>query len=139
MTSYEIGFIIAPDAPETEVNRISEQIQSLLQKEKAEEIKVNPWGLKPLAYPIKKFKEGYYVFFECKTTGTTINNVEKRLRQFEKVIRFITLKLDERLRKANRLTRKWTRIEKLKRRIENESETASGEEAVTMKEAGDEN
>jgi len=138
MTSYEIGFIVAPDASEDEVKRISEQIQSLLQKENAQEVHLDLWGLKPLAYPIKKFREGYYVFFDCKALPATIINVEKRLRQFEKVVRFITLKLDERMRKANRLTRKWARAEKMRKR-EIESDAVGGELEAIAKEVEDEN
>ena len=113
---YEIGFIISPDATEDEVKRIVESIVEIIKKADGIIENVDEWGRRKLAYPIGKHNDGIYVFINTEAVGSTFLEVERKLKITEKVMRFIVLRLDERLKKANRLNKKWKRAEKLYRK-----------------------
>ena len=113
---YEIGFIISPDATEDEVKRIVDSIVEIIKKADGIIENVDEWGRRKLAYPIGKHNDGIYVFINTEAVGSTFLEVERKLKITEKVMRFIVLRLDERLKKANRLNKKWKRAEKLYRK-----------------------
>jgi small subunit ribosomal protein S6 len=115
---YEIGFIITPDANEEEVKKIVESISGTIKKAKGVIQNIDEWGRKKMAYPIKKNLEGYYVFIQTEVDGAVISDLERRLKQMEKVLRFITLRLDDKLKKANKLTKRWRKIEQFRRKTQ---------------------
>jgi small subunit ribosomal protein S6 len=119
---YEIGFIITPDANEEEVKKIVESISSTIKKAQGVIESVDEWGRKKMAYPIKKNLEGYYVFIQTEVDGAVIADLERRLKQIEKVLRFITLRLDDKLKKANKLTKRWKKIENFRRKTQDSHE-----------------
>ncbi len=131
VSRYEIGFILSPEANEEDSKKVLETVTQIIKKAKGTVEKVDDWGRKPLAYPINKFKEGAYVFLTTDTDGATVLAVEKRLRQMEKVMRFLSLRLDERLKKSNKLTKRWTKIDALRRRNQEARGEREGEAPAT--------
>jgi small subunit ribosomal protein S6 len=138
MTSrYEIGFIITPEVNEEEVKKIIESITGTITKAQGVIENLDEWGRKKLAFPIHKNLEGYYVFILTEVDGAVIATLERRLKQMEKVLRFITLRLDDKLKKSNKLTKKWTKIDKLRKKTmdsrpeEKESEEFNDNEEET--------
>jgi small subunit ribosomal protein S6 len=121
---YEIGFIITPEVNEEEVKKIIESITGTITKAKGVIENLDEWGRKKLAFPIQKNLEGYYVFIQTEVDGSVIATLERRLKQMEKVLRFITLRLDDKLKKSNKLTKRWAKIDKLRKK----TMAASGEE-----------
>jgi small subunit ribosomal protein S6 len=119
---YEIGFIITPEVNEEEVKKIIESITSAIKKAKGVIENLDEWGRKKMAFPVKKNLEGYYVFIQTEVDGSVIANLERRLKQMEKVLRFITLRLDDKLKKSNKLTKKWAKIDKLRRKTSDSRE-----------------
>ncbi|MEI6614087.1 MAG: 30S ribosomal protein S6 [Chrysiogenales bacterium] len=119
---YEIGFIITPDANEEEVKKIVESISGTIKKAKGVIQNIDEWGRKKMAYPIKKNLEGYFVFIQAEVDGAVIADLERRLKQMEKVLRFITLRLDDKLKKANKLTKRWRKIEQFRRKTQDSHE-----------------
>jgi small subunit ribosomal protein S6 len=117
-SKYEIGFIITPDANEEEVKKIVESICGTIKKAKGVIGNIDEWGRKKMAYPIKKNLEGYYVFIQTEVDGAVIADLERRLKQMEKVLRFITLRLDDKLKKANKLTKRWQKIEQFRKKTQ---------------------
>jgi small subunit ribosomal protein S6 len=115
---YEIGFIVTPDANEEEVKKIVESITNTIKKAKGVIANIDEWGRKKMAYPIKKNLEGYYVFIQTEVDGGVIADLERRLKQMEKVLRFITLRLDDKLKKANKLTKRWQKIEQFRKKTQ---------------------
>jgi small subunit ribosomal protein S6 len=109
---YEIGFIINPEATEEDVKKVVDNVSQIITKDKGVVENVDEWGRKKMAYPINKHWEGIYVFINSEGEGATYAKVERRLKLSEQVMRFIILRLDDRLRKANRLTKKWQRQER---------------------------
>jgi small subunit ribosomal protein S6 len=107
MRTYEELFIIKPDATEEEIDGIVEQVRSLIETGGAVE-KVEKWGLRKLAYRVKKQTDGYYVLYQFSSSPEAVKEIERRLRVSDLILKFITVRIDEKLK----------RIEKRKKRRE---------------------
>ncbi|MEJ2752368.1 MAG: 30S ribosomal protein S6 [Candidatus Promineifilaceae bacterium] len=94
MREYEVTIIIQPQLEESERNNLIEQISDLLVPEAADEAKpkANEWGLRRMAYPIRNFKEGYYVLYEGSLDPTRITDIERRLQYTEDVLRYLVVR-----------------------------------------------
>jgi small subunit ribosomal protein S6 len=97
---YEILFIADPTLGEPELEALVEQVQGYIEKEGGRIERVEKWGKKRLAYLVKKHREGYYVLFVVGGGGAMLREVERRLRVTVGVIKFISVRVDEDLRKA---------------------------------------
>ncbi|MCU0276362.1 MAG: 30S ribosomal protein S6 [Acidobacteria bacterium] len=129
MTSrYEIGFIVTPEVNEEEVKKITESITSTITKAQGVIENLDEWGRKKLAFPIHKNLEGYYVFVQAEVDGSVIATLERRLKQMEKVLRFITLRLDDKLKKSNKLTKRWAKIDRLRKKTMDSREEKESED-----------
>jgi small subunit ribosomal protein S6 len=100
--TYEILFIADPDLPETEVDTLTTQVQGFVEKEGARVTKVEKWGKKRLAYVVGRHREGYYVLLVVEGAGSVVKEVERRIHVLDGIIRFLTVRVDEELRKAER-------------------------------------
>ena len=97
---YEILFIADPNLGEPEVDALTEHIQGFAEKEGGRIQKVEKWGKKHLAYNIRKHQEGYYVLIVVEGKPSLVKEVERRIRVTDGVVKFITVRVDEELRKA---------------------------------------
>ena len=97
---YEILFIADSNLGEPEVDALADLVQGYAQKEGGRVQKVEKWGKKRLAYNIRKHEEGYYVLLVIEGPGALIKEVERRIRVTDGVVKFITVRVDEDLRKA---------------------------------------
>ncbi len=113
---YDIGFIINPEVAEEDVKRIIDSIVEIVQKADGVIENIDEWGRRKLAYPIQRHNEGIYVFINVEVVGSVFIDIERRLKLNEKVMRFVILRLDDKLKKANRLNKKWKRMEKMSKR-----------------------
>jgi len=123
---YEIGFIINPEVTEDVVKKIIDSVVEVIKKGDGTIENIDEWGRRKFAYPIGRFHEGIYVFINTDAPGAMYAALERRLKLTENIIRFIVLRLDDKLKKANRLIKKWQRGEKLARK----AQEAGREEAV---------
>ena len=112
---YEILFIADPNLGEPEVDALTEHIQGYAEKEGARIQKVEKWGKKRLAYNIRKHQEGYYVLIVVEGKPALVKEVERRIRVTDGVVKFITVRVDEELRKAD-ARRARRAVEEAKRR-----------------------
>lgn len=113
--TYEILFIADPNLGEPEVDALTTLVQGYAEKEGGRISKVEKWGKKRLAYIVHKHREGSYVLLTVEGGPTLVKEVERRIRVTDGVIKFITVRVDEELRKAER--RKARRaVEEAKRR-----------------------
>jgi len=104
---YEILFIADPNLGEPEVDALTTLIQGYLEKEGARVQKVEKWGKKRLAYVIGKHREGSYVLLVAEGKAALVSEVERRIRVTDGVIKFMTVRVDDELRKAeNRKARR---------------------------------
>jgi small subunit ribosomal protein S6 len=97
---YEILFIADPNLGEPEVDTLTSHIQGYVEKENGKVQKVEKWGKKRLAYPIKKHREGSYVLLTVEGGPALVHEVERRIRVTDGIVKFITVRVDEELRKA---------------------------------------
>ena len=99
---YEILFIADPNLGEPEVDALTALLQGYIEKEGGKVQKVEKWGKKRLAYLIRKHREGSYVLITLGASSTSVKEVERRIRVTDGVIKFMTVRVDEDLRKAER-------------------------------------
>lgn len=95
INQYETTIIITPVLSEDQIKGTVEKFESYLKEHKAEVIHQDHWGLKKLAYPIQKKSTGFYHLFEFKAEGEIIDKLELELIRDERIIRFLTVKLDK--------------------------------------------
>ena len=96
MRSYETAFLIAPTLPEEEIEKLIDKMAGIISKKKGKMIHVDKWGKRRLAYPIEKFKDAFYVFFQYSGEPEIPAELERNFKQTEDVIRYLTIKLEER-------------------------------------------
>ena len=88
-----------PDAPEEEVDAYIGQVQDLITKGKGTVDKTDKWGTRKLAYKVQKYGEGIYVLIQFTSSPDLVREVERRMRVSDQVIKFITVRIDEKQKK----------------------------------------
>ena len=108
MRQYETAFLIAPNLPEEDNEKLVSQMAEVVSKKKGNMINVDEWGKRRLAYPIQKFEEAYYVFFLYEGDPSIPVELERRFKQTETIIRYMTIKneITEGTRKRGRASTK---------------------------------
>ena len=91
MPSYETLCIFHPELPDTRVKELTAWMQTIVENGQGNVLKVDPWGMRDLAYPIKKQRRGYYVRLEYDSEPATLNELERNLRLNEDVVRFLSV------------------------------------------------
>jgi len=124
---YELVFIADPGLGEPEVDALAAQVQGFVEKEGGRVSKLEKWGKKRLAYNVKRHREGSYVLLVIEGGAALIKEVERRIRVTDGIIRFLSVRVDEDLRKAEGRKARRT-AEEAKRRVRLESRTATGAE-----------
>ena len=95
MNQYETVFITTPVLSEAQMKETVQKFIKILKDGGAEIEHEEYWGLKKLAYPIQKKSTGFYYLIEFKAEGDTIQKLETEYRRDERVIRFLTFKMDK--------------------------------------------
>jgi len=92
---YETVFILTPVLSEDQMRDAVDKFRKILTDNGAELVHEENWGLRKLAYPIQKKKTGFYQLFEFKAGPETVNILETEYRRDERVMRYLTVKLDK--------------------------------------------
>ena len=95
MNNYETVFILTPVLSDVQMKETAEKFKNYLAEAKVEIVNEECWGLRKLAYPIEKKSTGFYCMLEFDAEPTVIKDLEIQFRRDEKVIRFLTTKLDK--------------------------------------------
>ncbi len=95
MNHYETVFIMTPVLSDEQMKEAVKKYQDLLKNHGAELIHEENWGLKKLAYPIQKKASGFYYLMEFKAEGEVVDALETAYRRDERMLRFLTVKLDK--------------------------------------------
>ena len=95
MALYEHVFIVRQDVTAQQVETLTDTLKTLIAAQGGSVSKVEPWGLKSLAYRIKKNRKAYFTLLNIEAPSAAINELERQLGHNEDVIRFITLKVAE--------------------------------------------
>ena len=95
MNRYETVFILTPVLSDDQMKEAVEKFKDVLKQNDATIINEELWGLRKLAYPIQKKSTGFYVLFEFEADPTIVKRLEIAFRRDERVIRFLTFRLDK--------------------------------------------
>jgi small subunit ribosomal protein S6 len=100
--TYELMFIVRPDMVDEEQNKLISTLESSVTSAGGT-VKSEIWGKRRLAYTVRKFNDGIFVLLIIEGTGAMVHEVERRLRVTEQVIKFITVRTDEELKRLDKI------------------------------------
>lgn len=100
MAKYEMMFIARTDVPEEEIDKLNAQMESVVSGAGGKMEKIDKMGRRRLAYRVKKQREGFYILFTFEGNGDTVREFERRLKVTDQVIKYLTVRVDERKRAA---------------------------------------
>jgi small subunit ribosomal protein S6 len=93
---YEAIYVLRPDIDPDAAARVSNRVSEVLARENAKLIKVESWGRRKLAYPVRKFRRGIYVFLRFHGETNLVAEFERNLRmQKDAVLKFMTIKVSD--------------------------------------------
>jgi len=116
MRNYEIIFIVRPDVTEEDVDKLIAQMEGVVAGTGGQLEKVEKLGRRRLAYRVAKQREGIYVLFRLQGSGDTVKEFERRLKVMDTVIKYLTVRIDEDLERAEKFKALRTKQESKKRR-----------------------
>jgi len=94
MNHYETVFILNPVLSDSQIEEAVKKYESLLESQKSKIVHKEDWGLKKLAFTIQNKNSGFYHLIQFEGDGDVINALELEFRRDERVMRFLTVKLD---------------------------------------------
>ncbi|BCX02160.1 MAG: hypothetical protein KatS3mg053_0098 [Candidatus Roseilinea sp.] len=95
MRKYELTYIAKPDLDASALAALIERVSSFVTSEGGAVVETTQWGLRPLSYPIRKYREGFYVFSVVELEASSLARIEQRLRLTEDIIRYLLVRADE--------------------------------------------
>ena len=136
---YEVVFIIEPTMEDDEATRLTDTLKQIVTDQGGVVTKTESLGRRPLAYEILHKTEGNFVLLEIEGSGRELAELERRMRVNDRIIRYITVRVDEDRRRAEKFRAK--RARKAEKRPGGQSSgtqsSAPTEFAVTDEEAED--
>lgn len=131
MSKYELIFIVRPDLPEDEVDKLSAQMESVVTGSGGRIEKIEKMGRRRLAYRVHRQREGFYVLFVFEGAGETVHEFERRLKVSDPVIKFMTIRMDEQLKRAEKTKAQTARREARKPKPKSAVEAPAGHAAAS--------
>jgi small subunit ribosomal protein S6 len=116
MRNYEIIFIVRPDVTEEDVDKLIAQMEGVVAGTGGKLEKVEKLGRRRLAYRVQKQREGFYVLFRLQGSGDTVKEFERRLKVIDTVIKYLSVRIDEDLERAEKFKALRAKEEAKKRR-----------------------
>jgi len=102
---YDLIFIARPATPEDEIKKVEATVEHACTEKGGKIEKSEHWGTRKLAYRVAKHREGIYVYYQIRTThGELISELERRLKVQDNVIKYMTIRLDEDIKRQKKLT-----------------------------------
>lgn len=96
MRDYELTYIIKPDLDPAASAGVIERVNGFVTNDGGGTVsKTNPWGMRQLAYPIGRYREGQYVFSLVQIEPVSVARIEHRLRLTEDVLRFLLVRAED--------------------------------------------
>ena len=116
MRRYETIFIASPTLTDEQADELVKHFEGIIAEQGGELLKTDKWGRKKLAYEIQKFSEGYYTLFEMNAGPNLIAELERRFRNHDSVIKYLSIRMDEAEKAAGRTKQRIEREAKRKAR-----------------------
>jgi small subunit ribosomal protein S6 len=103
---YDLIFIVRPDTPETEIDKVIATLDHAATEKGAKIEKTEKWGRRRMAYRVQRLREGYYVYMTVHSSnGEVVKELERRLKVSDPVIKYLTVRLDEELKRQEKFKR----------------------------------
>jgi ribosomal protein S6 len=106
MRIYEELFILKPDTAEEDVDQVIEQVRQVITSQNGVIDKVDKWGIRKLAYRVQKLNEGFFILVQFTAGPETVKEIERRLRVSDFVLKFLTVRIDEKLKRIEKRKKK---------------------------------
>jgi small subunit ribosomal protein S6 len=132
--TYEVVFIIDPTVGDDEVMRLSESVQKIITGQGGTITKTEVMGKRQLAYEINHKKDGTYVLLEVDGSGAEIAELERRMRVNDQILRYMTIRVDEDRRRADKLRDRRARKAAQKAGLKNKANAAASGASSTSAE-----
>jgi small subunit ribosomal protein S6 len=101
---YDLIFICLPATPEEEINKMIGTLEQATASGGGKVEKLERWGTRKLAYRVSKQREGFFVYLSLRSTqGELIKELERRLKVNDAVIKYMTIRLDEEIKRQQKL------------------------------------
>jgi len=97
MRRYETIFILRPTLAEKEIDNVVDNTSTIINDDGGSIIELDRWGMRQLAYLVKKEKQGFYVFVDYCTTPQSVAEIERKFRIDDSVLKYMTVKISESL------------------------------------------
>lgn len=95
MREYELTFIVRSDVEEPDLRAVIDRVKTLIVDNGGEVVKLDLWGTRRLAYPIKHMRDGQYVFIVTELPSQAIVEVERGIKLTEDILRHLFVRIDE--------------------------------------------
>jgi small subunit ribosomal protein S6 len=104
---YDLIFISRPDTPEADIDKLIATLEHSAAEKSAKLEKIEKWGRKRMAYRVHKLREGYYVYMLIRSShGELIKELERRLKVADPVIKYMTIRIDEEMKRQQKLSKR---------------------------------
>lgn len=100
--TYELMFIVRPDMVDDDLNKLISTLATSVASASGT-VKSEVWGKRRLAYNVRGFNDGIFVLLILEGTGAMVHELERRLRVTEPVIKFITVRTDEEIKRLDKI------------------------------------
>jgi len=101
---YDLIFICRPDTPEADVDKVIATLEHAATEKGGKIEKTEKWGRKRMAYRVQRLREGYYVYMAVRSThGEVVKELERRLKVADVVMKYLTVRVDEELKRQEKL------------------------------------
>ena len=109
MRRYETIFIASPTLTDEQSDELVKMYEGIIAEQGGELLKTDKWGRKKLAYEVNKFQEGIYTLFEMNAGPTLVAELERRFRNHDSVLKFLSVRMDEDAKAATRQKARYDR------------------------------
>ena len=101
--TYELMFIVRPDMTEEDQDKLISTLESVVTSSGGQMKSVEKMGKRRLAYLVRRFHDGVYILLTLEGSGGLIHELERRLRVSEPVIKFLTVRIDEKQKRLEKI------------------------------------
>jgi small subunit ribosomal protein S6 len=103
---YDLIFILRPDTPESEIDKVITTLDHAATEKGGKIEKTEKWGRKRMAYRVQRLREGFYVYMIVRSShGEVVKELERRLKVSDPVIKYLTVRVDEELKRQDKFKR----------------------------------
>ena len=103
--TYELMFIVRPDMPEDEQDKLISTLESAVTSSGGVLKNVEKMGKRRLAYSVRRFRDGLYMLLTVEGGGVVMHELERRLRVTEPVLKFLTVRIDEEQKRLDKIAK----------------------------------